>query len=156
TNSHPNTNVIGDNAVLMIEISGESGISGPAIAWGGFGSGQPATVPGLCINRFTNGTPLVSGCFGGSGSTPRGAVVEGCFIGTDITGTFALGNGRGIQFLQTVFSRIGGPDPSQRNVISGNVFFAAEAFENEVINHHLTIQNNYIGTDRTGTNADGN
>jgi hypothetical protein len=156
TNSHPNTNVVGDNAVIMIEISGETGISGPAIAWGGFASGQPATIRGLCINRFTNGTALVSGCTGCSFSTASGSVVEGCFIGTDITGTFALPNGRGIQYLQTINARIGGPDPSQRNIISGNQFYGIEPVENEVINHHLTIQNNYIGTDHTGTNALGN
>jgi len=83
-------------------------------------------------------------------------VVEGCFIGTDITGTFALPNGRGIQYAQTVNARIGGPDPSQRNIISGNQFYGIEPVENDAINHHLTIQNNYIGTDHTGTNALGN
>src|SRR6185369_13800817 len=38
TNSHPNTLAVGDNAVLMIELSGEAGL-GYGIAWGGFGSG---------------------------------------------------------------------------------------------------------------------
>jgi hypothetical protein len=156
TNSHPNTNVVGDNAVIMIELSGETGISGPGIGWGGFGSGQPLIIRGLCINRFTNTTALVSGCTGCGFATTSGSIVEGCFIGTDITGTFALPNGRGIQYLQTVNARIGGPSPSQRNIISGNQFYGIEPSENEVINHHLTIQNNYIGTDHTGTNALGN
>jgi len=156
TNSQPNTNAVGDSAVLMIELSGETGISGPAIGWGGFASGQPATIRGLCINRFTNSTALVSGCTGCGFATTSGSVVEGCFIGTDVTGTFALPNGRGIQYLQTVDARIGGPAPSQRNIISGNQFYGIEPVENEVINHHLTIQNNYLGTDHTGTNALGN
>ena len=158
TNSHPNTLAIGNDAVLMIELSGESGSAGSGIVWGGFASGQPATIRGLCINRFTNSTALISGCASCGGGATGGSVVEGCFIGTDITGTFALPNGLGIQYAQTFNARIGGPAPSQRNIISGNQFFAIEPLQggdgHNLIN--ITIQNNYIGTDRTGTNALGN
>ncbi|HSU53507.1 MAG TPA: hypothetical protein VLT36_05575, partial [Candidatus Dormibacteraeota bacterium] len=158
TNSQPNTNVVGDSAVIMIELSGETGISGPGIAWGGFGSGQPAIIRGLCINRFTNATALVSGCASCGFAATAGSVVDGCFIGTDITGTFALPNGRGIQYLQTFNARIGGPDPSQRNIISGNQFYGIEPVQGGDGHNlkNITIQNNYIGTDHTGTNALGN
>lgn len=159
TNSHPNTNAVGDNAAIMIELSGEASAHAYGIAWGGFNSGQPAVIRGLCINRFTNATALVSGCTGCSGAATGGSTVEGCFIGTDITGTFALPNGRGIQYLQTFNARIGGPDPSQRNVISGNQFYGIEPDQGDdghLLNRDITIQNNYIGTDHTGTNALGN
>jgi len=96
------------------------------IFWGGFGSGQGSTIRGLCINRFTNATALVSGCASCGGAATGGSVVEGCFIGTDITGTFAFPNSLGIEYLNTFNARIGGPDPSQRNIISGNLFYGIQ------------------------------
>jgi autotransporter-associated beta strand protein len=158
TNSQPNTLSVGDNAVMMIELSGENIPSGTGIFWGGFNSGLGSTIRGLCINRFTNGVALNSGCANCGGFATGGSVVEGCFIGTDITGTFAFPNGTGIQYLNTYSSRIGGTDPSQRNVISGNMSAGiqpSQGFDGAFLSN-LTIQNNYIGTDHTGTNALGN
>jgi hypothetical protein len=64
---------------------------------------------------------------GGAGSRNK---IFGCFIGTDKTGTIAIGNGSGINaggiadtagiLTDTDMHIIGGPTPEERNVISGN------------------------------------
>ena len=74
--------------------------------------------------------------------------IRGNFIGTDRTGTAALGNGRaGVALFGTSASVIGGPTPGERNVISGNLFGIESAGGSYV------IQGNFIGTDVTGTAA---
>lgn len=65
--------------------------------------------------------------------------VEGCFLGVDASGN---GAGDGGLFVRTdrLPSRIGGPSPSQRNVIVGIDFYATDS----------VIQNTYIGVTPTG------
>ena len=84
-------------------------------------------------------------------NTASGNIVEGNFIGTNVGGTAALGNGN---FVGVVVNgpgnRIGGPAAEQRNVISGHgtrngIQIAAATAVNNV------VQGNYIGTDVTGT-----
>jgi hypothetical protein len=150
--SHPNTKTNGTDAVILIEISGEgqNPVNGSdGLSW----SEGTKIIRGLCINRFTNGTAINSSCSGCGGQ-----VIEGCFIGTDPSGTIARPNGHGVNFLRTSNSRIGGPDVSQRNLISGNLAEAISASQGfgDRDTFNLTIQNNLIGTDRTGTNALGN
>ena len=88
---------------------------------------------GLVINRFSS-----SGVFVGS---PSGDVIAGNFIGTDPTGTAALGNSSGV-FINGSNTTIGGTADGDRNVISGNsgdgVF---------IIGSNNVVQGNYIGTD---------
>ena len=103
--------------MLMVELSGENIPNGTGLFW----IGRVVTIRGLCINRFTNGTGLDSGCASCGFIVTAGSIVEGCFIGTDISGTIALPNNVGVTFLQTHDARIGGPDVAQRNVISGNL-----------------------------------
>ena len=52
-------------------------------------------------------------------SEATGAVIEGNYIGTDITGSMAVANGRGI-FVTSADNTIGGTTPQARNVIAGN------------------------------------
>lgn len=73
--------------------------------------------------------------------------LEGNLIGTDRSGTRALGNGLGVAFGRN--SIVGGPETNARNVISGNGTGVAVFIES-------IIQNNYIGTDVTGTMDMGN
>jgi hypothetical protein len=152
--SHPNTKTNGTDAAILIEISGENNPGNVGLSWGSV----PVTIRGLCINRFTNSTAVVSGCASCGNRPTAGSVVEGCFIGTDPTGTFALPNRNGIDYLQTFNSRIGGPDVAQRNLISGNIIDAINPTQGDDGHNvfNLLIQNNLVGCDWTGTNALGN
>jgi autotransporter-associated beta strand protein len=147
--AQPNTNAIGTGAKIMIELSGENLPGFP----NGLNPLSGCTIRGLCINKFA-GFAVTAGncCCGGCGAS--GIVVEGCFIGTDTTGTNARPNSTGINFGCACGSRIGGSDPSQRNLISGNTANALNV--GGFGETSMIVQNNLIGTDRTGTNALGN
>ena len=84
--------------------------------------------------------------------------IQGNFIGTDRTGTVALGNGGpsvgvgvGLRSYGGLVSNnlIGGTAPGAGNLISGNAEFGI-SIENATNN---TVQGNLIGTDVTGTAA---
>ncbi len=128
----PNTQLASDDAVLLIEINGESaGDSDGLIVEGVTG----VTIRGLVINRFSSNIVL-----GG------GNHLEGCFIGTDPTGAVARSRASALG-VSAGGSTIGGTLPSQRNVISGN---------NGTGIYHSggwpsVIQGNFIGIDATGT-----
>jgi hypothetical protein len=101
--SQPNTNPTGGlNAVLRIELAGGLPLRGDG-----------STARGLVINSGS----LV---FGSAISGPN--VVEGCYIGTDPTGTQGLSpSSDGIRILSSGGpARVGGTLPAQRNLISGN------------------------------------
>jgi Calx-beta domain len=80
-----------------------------------------------------------------------GSKLQGNYIGTDITGTLALGNfGSGVSAAESVL--IGGTEPGMRNIISangssGNVVLG---FNNS---GSVVVQGNYIGPDVTGTRS---
>ncbi len=118
-----------------------------------------STIKGLDINSFyqpeepddptnTNGN--------GFGIVIRGNdnVLEGCFIGTDVTGTVALRNLYGVD-VRGDGNRIGGTTAAERNIISGNSVFGMEVVgfgpslgtPTGVPN---LIEGNFIGTDVTG------
>ncbi|WP_457652635.1 right-handed parallel beta-helix repeat-containing protein [Rhodocaloribacter sp.] len=82
-----------------------------------------------------------------------GTVVQGNLIGTDVTGTLALGNGGGGLSIDADNVVVGGADPGAPNVISANDFGGVNisfTADDDV------VQGNYIGTDVTGTVALGN
>ena len=57
------------------------------------------------------------------GATPRGVVIQGNKIGTDITGTMPLGNGNcGIAAGDTTIGTIGGVNAGEGNIIAFNAF----------------------------------
>ena len=85
----------------------------------------------------------------------RDALVQGNLIGTDVTGTQALGNLIGVDLFGGINTMIGGTTTEARNLISGNRAVGINTFSGgNFIN--LQIQGNYIGTDVTGTRALGN
>lgn len=131
-----NTLTQGDNAVLRIELDGT-----------GLRIGAGCTVRGLVINRV----PAIGN--GGYGLELGGndAVVTGNFIGTDVSGTLALGNDVGIAELAVTGCVVGGTSPADRNLISGNHQDGMRAFDSAGL-----AQGNYVGTDATGTRAVGN
>lgn len=86
----------------------------------------------------------------GAGATQN--VIIGNFIGTDVTGTEAIGNTYGVLFDDGSFgNRVGGESDSERNIISGNVGYGV-FFYNNGTNSNV-LRNNYIGTDVNGTAA---
>jgi hypothetical protein len=73
-------------------------------------------------------------------------VLEGNFIGTDVTGTVALGSNTWGILLQADRNRIGGMSAGQGNVISGNALGGIKIASKTNI-----IQGNFIGTQADGT-----
>jgi parallel beta-helix repeat protein len=110
-----------------------------------------ALTSGVSGNRIGGSAPgarnLISGNATGIQSTGGGAtVIQGNLIGTDVTGSSPIPNDRGIGLTGTTGFVIGGPNPGEGNLISGN--------HNEgifVINGSgCKIQGNLIGTDGLG------
>ncbi len=142
--SSANTLAVGNNAVLLIQISG-NGVNGDGLRFNGGNS----LVRGLIINGFT--TPDAAAIlFSSSNNT-----VSGCFLGTNAAGTAVAGNEKGVRiggFGLPISddNTVGGASAGARNVISGNtdegvlIVFGPE---------RNTVQNNYIGTDKNGTAA---
>jgi len=131
---------LGSNAVLEIELDGTNAGSianGLVLSAGSGGS----TVRGLTINRFARSGIWIQ--------SEGDHTIEGNFIGTDVLGTTALGNGwEGISIQGQPDNTIGGITASASNVISGNSRAGILIEGSGAINN--TIQGNYIGTDCTG------
>ena len=154
----PNTLADGNDAVLLIELDGSNvpfpSAADPATGLLVFASN--VTVRGLVINRF-----LYAGI---DFQNPSGNnVVQGNFIGTDPSGTVALGNAHyGIFLGRSKDNLIGGTTPAARNLITssgqggnriGIIVSGNSNIENATGNR---IEGNFIGTNRHGTAALGN
>ena len=144
--SSPNTLSKGTNAKIMIELDGSGGVA-EALAI----RADNVVVRGLAMNRYGASAVVILG------SNNR---VEGNFIGTDPSGTQALGNRlSGVNILKPSLgpggasNTVGGTSPVERNLISGNgtqgVLINGNAQANKV-------QGNLIGTDKSGTAPLGN
>ncbi|MEW6157926.1 MAG: right-handed parallel beta-helix repeat-containing protein, partial [Verrucomicrobiota bacterium] len=75
-------------------------------------------------------------------------VIQGNFIGTDISGTAALPNANGLNLLSTVDTRIGGSAPGAGNLISGNN--VSGILIQSFLSERNIIEGNRIGTDSSG------
>jgi len=138
--SSPNTNPMnaGINAVLNIELTGPLGLL--FFSTGSDGS----TVRGLAIRGSSS--DLIE-------SQASNLIVTGNFLGTDATGTAAgAGGGFGVRIdPPATNATIGGPNPADRNLLSGNLGGGVILPFPSTTGH--LIQGNYIGTDVTGTVA---
>ena len=137
-------------------------IEGNFIGTDRHGTGVIPTVNGVSIlsqsNRIGGATVAQRNIISGIGTTALDIhaahnVVQGNFIGTDVSGRFALNSYSGVA-SSGAFDQIGGPAPvpgsPPGNVISGNYFpLQAGGISN-------VIQGNVIGLDITGTNRIGN
>jgi len=117
----------------LIELHGSGG-NGLWIIAGG------STVRGLVLNGFATAIGLQSG---------GGNVIQGCYIGTDATGTIDGSLGEGIRMITSNGNTVGGTSPGSGNLISGNssIGIGIESCDGTI------IQGNFIGTDVTGVAA---
>jgi CSLREA domain-containing protein len=141
--SRPNTATTGTNAVLKIVLDG---FNSDGVFSGLVVKARNSTVRGLVINNgFRFGVLLDE-------ETPsdKGRTVEGCFIGTDASGTQGPGNNGGVIIDDGEGNVVGGNTLAARNLISANtnagVFVSSPANGN-------TIQGNLIGTNKNGTDS---
>ncbi|MEM8908707.1 MAG: T9SS type A sorting domain-containing protein, partial [Bacteroidota bacterium] len=160
-------NLVAGNTFAGVDYSGDNGfIQGNIIGLDQAGtSAMPNDDIGLLIdgnNIQVGGTTalarnLISGNTGSGIDVVGDQIkIEGNFIGTDVTGTVALGNGD--SGIVSVFNNgkvdIGGSAAGAGNVISGNVGFGIGSVLSDGSNS--LIQGNKIGTDVTGTENLGN
>ncbi|MDX2038036.1 MAG: hypothetical protein SFX72_15415 [Isosphaeraceae bacterium] len=154
---------------LAIDASTQPGARDrPLVELNGAGAGPAASglviraprsvVSGLVVNRFARAGISVE-----TAAASR-SVIQGNFIGTDITGELALPNG-----LQGIYAGptpndpsapgphdllIGGPKPRDRNVVSGNLQDGIRLLGPGT--GRSRIVGNFIGTNASGTRALGN
>jgi hypothetical protein len=141
--SSPNTLPLaqGTSAVLNVEINGAAVILAPCWSYQADGG----LIRGLVINRCVQGAIYATGSVD----------LTGNFLGTAAAGT-PVGDGSsqefGIMALGTLGGQppitvnVGGSDPADRNLISGNPQLAGVYFEHNVAGK---IRGNLVGTDKT-------
>ena len=99
------------------------------------------SLKGLNIRRCTKGIQVYN--------SPS-CIVSGCYIGTDETATIAMSNDIGLEFIAgSHYALIGGNTPTARNIISGNQHIGIRLLDV----HHCTVEGNFIGTNRSGTDS---
>jgi hypothetical protein len=118
----------------LIEVHGSQTV-GLQITSGG------SVIRALVLNGFSTAIQFQSG---------TGNQVFGCYIGTDATGTAdASTGGQGIRLISSANADIGGSNPGEGNLISGNDSSGIRAETSD----GLFVEGNLIGTDITGTYA---
>jgi VCBS repeat protein/BACON domain-containing protein/S-layer family protein len=129
---------------------------------------NPESPPGVVFSGSNNviggttaGAPnVISGNGGASGINGEGVnnLIQGNLIGTDITGTVAIGNLFGISISVSSSSNntVGGTTPAARNIISASRFYGIYINGGGFGSDTVLIQGNYIGTDINGASDLGN
>jgi hypothetical protein len=136
---------------VVIDGTTQPGFTGmPIIELNGSSAGSSArgleitagncTVRGLVINRFSSWGIHVS--LNGSN------IIQGNFIGTDATGTVALGNSLDAVAVDSGNNVIGGTTAAAANLLSGNARDGVDLSSSGNV-----VQGNLIGTDVSGTNV---
>ncbi|MEZ6060089.1 MAG: right-handed parallel beta-helix repeat-containing protein [Planctomycetaceae bacterium] len=153
-NGHPIT----IDATSQRALTGDTNPHGPEIELDGSGVAAPGSI-GILI---TGDNVLVQGItvhsFTGTGilatASADAVQITGSYIGTDSTGRAARANGLfGVVFAGATNSRLGGPNPSDRNVVAGNAVHGVEISSGA---SGITLQNNFIGVDAGGSTGLGN
>lgn len=115
-------------------------------------------VVGFGTNILVGGlTPAARNIISGNRSdgmsiSGNGSKAQGNYIGTDITGALALGNGN-YGVVAGGNAVVGGVVPGARNIIAANRGQANVSLGSNSIGSAAKLQGNYIGTDVTGTRA---
>ncbi|UCF08691.1 MAG: DUF4347 domain-containing protein, partial [Thermoplasmata archaeon] len=142
-----NTLSYSNDAVLRIELDGSNAgmpLGGLHINSGG------STVRGLVVSGF--------GLCGIQADTYGGNVIEGNYIGTDVSGTCAINNFMGVNIYDVPNNVIGGITPASANLISGNhllgILISGEnARDNMVYGNHISMDS--TGQKNLGNGASG-
>ena len=83
-----------------------------------------------------------------------GNVVKGNYIGTDPSGSYAIGNGQGVAIWGGAHNNtIGGSSSDERNLISGNNWSGVDISQGDTDGN--VVKGNYIGTDASAVQPDG-
>jgi surface protein len=169
-------NVISNNGASGVVLDGD-GVTGNVVAGNYIGtdiggtSALPNTTAGVWIvngasnNTIGGTTPEARNVISGNDGTgisiviegpdyisPNGNRIQGNYIGTDVSGTADLGNvAFGIHVFGSTENIIGGSEPGEGNIISGNDLDGV-AIDLEDATGNI-VQGNFIGTDHTGTVA---
>lgn len=107
------------------------------------------TITGLTINRFEQFGIRIAN----SSPRPRFNSVRGNYVGTDPNGMIDLGNGLSGIMLYSYASQntIGGPNPGDGNVVSGNGWSGIEIQGNDTDSNY--VYGNFVGLNARGTDA---
>jgi CSLREA domain-containing protein len=143
------TNVTGTAAVTPNDVQGIVDKGGGDRIGGTNGTTPGGACTGDC--NLISGNNINGGVLIDQAAT--GSVIQGNFIGTDVTGNTAISNGVNVVYSEGILSyaagvMIGGTTPEARNVVSGNAGTGIQ-----VSGLSTTVQGNYIGTNSTGTAA---
>ena len=140
---------------------GTDGTGGRSVGNGGSGVSISNESNDNAVGGIATGTGNVISANRGPGlviNLAHRTSVQGNFIGTDASGSAALGNGQGVAMVTAEDTLIGGLDAGARNVISANGIQGGEGgiqFANGP-NNRNRVEGNLIGTDITGTQPLGN
>jgi len=134
------------NGILLIEIDGSNLVSGTAFEF--MDGSDGSEVRGLVVNSFADGD--------GFRIYSDDVVIQGNYIGTDPTGSSALPNTVGVNAMVTDPSSgadalIGGLEPEDRNLISGNT--SGPTATGGYPGTRWVIQGNYVGVAADGVTA---
>ncbi len=141
-------NFIGTNATGTATILNNQGVF---IAGGAANNtvGGPAAGARNVISGNNNGGVIIAG----AGTT--GNLVQGNFIGTDVTGNAGLNTNNKVQiFFGAANNTVGGTVAAARNIISGNSHVGVEIHGVGTTGNF--VQGNFIGTNAAGTADLGN
>jgi uncharacterized repeat protein (TIGR01451 family) len=142
--SSANSLALGDNAVLTIEVNGTNISNGTGLNFlAGVNGGE---VKGLLMTKWNNAI-LLDGA--------KNMNIDGNFFGTNAAGTSATAstkNGSAFFILNSATGNtIGGAAAAARNLISGGNTAGITLGNTGTSNN--VVQNNYIGTNASGTGA---
>ena len=149
--TYSNSAVTGNNSNHTVLISGGSvGFTGDCLA-----------ITGQTANGTVVRGVVFDSCPGSALSitNSQNNVIAGDFFGTDSAGNFAAsaGNATGVSISAAIAAdnisgnQLGGPNPADRNVISGNTSRNILIFNNGGTANNIIVQNNYVGLNAAGT-----
>ena len=134
----------GFSGTPIIEIDSSNQFDGNGL----FLDGGDSTVRSLVINK----SPFTGILIGSKG----GNRIEGCYIGTDVTGTIARSNGGTGIHVRSSNNIIGGTTSLARNVISGNTGIGIEISRGCCTGNDSPMTGNVIQGNHIGVNVQGN